>query len=61
MVYCSYLSYLIQTSWGRTGEGQAGTEGDKIGTEGGRKMGTKVGVLKGWELGEEVGKGTMQP
>ena len=28
--------------------------------EGGRERGTKVGVLKGWQLGEVVGKGTMQ-
>ena len=33
---------------------------DQIGTEGGRERGTKVGALKGWELGEVVGKGTMQ-
>ena len=55
------LSQLFHTKqWGRTRKGQAGTEGDRIGTEGGRERGTKVGALKGWELGEVVGKGTMQ-
>ena len=60
IVYCSYPSCFIQTSGGEQGREQAGTEGDRIGTEGARERGTKVGVLKGGELGEEVGKGTMQ-
>ena len=60
IVYCSYPSYFIQSSWGEQGRDRLGQKGTGFGTEGWRERGTKVGVLKGWELGEVVGKVTMQ-